>query len=240
MVQKVMKTQPEWPFSLCLFFIIFAPSHCNSDQKVRVIWKFLVTSKHFISTIIEGYTVKPGKRIDFLKLALVSKCLEVYRVPSITLPCVSLTQNLAFFPVIALHAHLEPCSSRHCSIFTYLILSSLSCLFPLLLIVVMIHIPTGWVGSCDSKLSPEKGFCSFPVTSVTCTERRCSRISRRSSSSNLRPKRNSLEKWANWFSTPGFCPKLYTEQHGILCWNSQLRRMHNGRSRKMDWVFNTR
>lgn len=91
---------------------------------------------------------------------------------------------------------LEPCSSQHCSIFTYLILSFLSCLFPLALIVVMIHISTGWVGSFDSKLSPEKGFCSFPRTSVSWTERRCSGISRRSSSSILRPNGSLLDKRA--------------------------------------------
>lgn len=94
--------------------------------------------------------------------------------------------------------HIGALFSSALPYFHYLILSSLSFLFPLLLIVVMIHIPTGWVGSCDSKLSPEKGFCSFPVTSVTCTERRHSGISRRSRSSSLRPKRNSLEKWADF------------------------------------------
>lgn len=115
------------------------------------------------------------------------------RVLSITLPCVSLTQNLTFFPVIALHTHwslvLLGIAVFPLPHFKFPFLS-----FPLLLVVVMIHIPTGWVGSRDSKLSPEKGFCSFPVTSVTCTERRRSGISRRSRSSSLRPKRNSLEK----------------------------------------------
>lgn len=153
----------------------------------------MVTSKHFISTIIEGYTVKPGKLIDFLKFALVLKCLEIYRVPSITLLCVSLTQNLSFFPVIDLHAHWS-LVLLNIAVFSLTSFCFLSCLFPLTPIVVTIHIPTGWVGSCDSKLSPKKDFWSFPITSMTCTERRCSGISRRSSSSSLRPKWSSLDR----------------------------------------------
>lgn len=59
-----MKTQPEWPLSLGLFFLILTLSHCSNDHKVRFIWKFFVTFKHFISAMIEGYTVKPGKLVS--------------------------------------------------------------------------------------------------------------------------------------------------------------------------------
>lgn len=103
MLQKLMKTQPEWPFSLYLFFIISTPSHCSNDQKWGLYensWLLLNTSLALLLRDI--LTVKPGKLIDFLKFSLVSKCLEIYRVPSVTVSCVSL-KNLSFQWLLCMH-----------------------------------------------------------------------------------------------------------------------------------------